>query len=282
LLPLADGEDLSEVVGAPALDVGVTVLDEQGRSRRFLDVTCRVPDLEIVFAKVVDQIVERVADGQSSTEAVRSTIEEFRALLAARPRNDASREKVAGLIGELLLLNDLLDQSPEGWMAWRGPESARHDFTLGGVSFEVKVSMGKGRGRVTINGLEQLSEPAAGALYLQHYELEADANGRYSIASLGRAILRRASEPARVEALIAELGCPSVDDEAWNAMSFRLEGDHVYRVDEDFPRLIASDFATGSCPQGVSSITYCVDLGTAAANLLSLTDARQAKARLVP
>jgi hypothetical protein len=282
LLPLEEKEDPTGIVGAPALDIRVSHLEEQLRTRRFLDLECRARDLEVVFAKVVAQIIERIVGGASCTDAVRSTIDEFRALLTSKAAQDAPREKVAGLVGELLLLNDLLARSPEGWRAWRGPEGARHDFTLGAVAFEVKVSMAKGRSKITINGLEQLCEPSGGELFLQHYELEAAANGPLSIRSLGKAALRRASEPAHIEALVATLGCPSVEDDAWNGIAFRLEGDRVYRVDEQFPRLIGTAMSGGKAPAGISDVSYCVDLASASGNQLDQIRSAEAKGKLIP
>jgi hypothetical protein len=282
LLPLEDQEDPSSMRGAPALEITVTVLDQHMTTRRFLDLMCRVGELEVVFAEVVDQVIERIAAGASCTDAVRSTIDEFRALLTSRASSDAPREKLAGLVGELILLKDLLDRSADGWKAWRGPEGARHDFVNGSVAFEVKVTMKKGKGSITINGLEQLSEPSDGSLYLQHYELEAAANGPLSIGSLGSAILARASDPARVAALIAAVGCPSVEDESWNSTAFRLEGDRTYRVDDNFPRIIGTSFVDGKAPVGVSTLTYCIDLALASSHLLDGASTSAAKGMLIP
>ena len=149
-------------------------------------------------------------------------------------------------------------------------------------AFEVKVTMKKGKGTLQINGLEQLSEPAGGELFLQHYEIEAATNGPLSIARLGNAALARASEPQRVAALIAALGCPGVDNEGWNAESFRLEGDRIYRVVPGFPRLTSADFPSGKAPTGVSAVTYNVDLGCAQSHLLEVADMVAAKEKLLP
>jgi hypothetical protein len=281
LLPLADNEDPSRIIGAPALSVSVTQLKEHLKTHRFLDLICSVNKLEVVFAEVVDQIIGRIRGGVSCSDAVHSTIDEFRALLTSKVPSDAPREKVAGLLGELLLLDDLLHRSPEGWRAWRGPEGARHDFVMGITAFEVKVSMKKGSSIITVNGLEQLCEPAGGNLFLQHYELEAASNGPISIRTLGEKVLQRASDPPRVVALLAAAGCPSVDDDAWNAVSFRLEGDRVYRVNDGFPRIISSSFADTKAPVGVSTLSYCVDLSVSSSKLLKFSDASAAKEALI-
>ncbi|MFN3627469.1 MAG: PD-(D/E)XK motif protein, partial [Parvibaculum sp.] len=130
LLPLDPMEDARLVMGAPALTIEASTYNEGGRPRRFLDLTCRVKELEAVFAQVAEQILVRIESGGGSVEAARSTIEEFRNLLTKSATSDVATPLIAGLVGELLVLKRLLERSPDGWKAWRGPAGARHDFTM--------------------------------------------------------------------------------------------------------------------------------------------------------
>lgn len=268
LMPLGKREKPSLVTGAPALDVRVSEYSDRGRATRFLDLSCLVQELETVFGEVAEQILLRVQGGMPCVEAARSTIEEFRSLLIRSPEAVVSREKIAGLVGELLVLKRLLDRSPEAWRSWNGPASDRHDFSKEANALEVKVTTKKGKTEITVNGLEQLSEPAGGLLYLQHFELEAAATGMLSVSSLGRAVLASASQPGKIRELLAAIGCNDVDDESWNAAAFRLERESLYEVREGFPRVVPSLFAGGSAPAGVSGLTYVTDLAVAAHFLL--------------
>lgn len=263
LLPLSGEDKPSLVQGAPALDVTVSEYSESGQPKRFLDLTCLMAELETVFAEVTEQILERVARGANCVEATRSTIEDFRALLIRPPSNDVSREKTAGLVGELLVLNRLLARSAEAWQSWNGPESDRHDFAKGSNALEVKVTMRKGKRTISVNGLEQLAEPAGGRLFLQHFEMEAAASGILSVSGLGRSVLAGASKPEKVKELLSAIGCRDVDDIAWNATSFRLENETLYEIGEGFPRLVSSSFPQGVSPKGVSGVSYVADLSEA-------------------
>lgn len=264
LLPLGAAESTKGIVGAPALRIQTSVYTESGTPRRFLDMTCLSTELETVFAEVAEHILSRVEDGSGCLEAARSTIEEFRALLLRPTGTEVTVQRIAGLVGELLVLKRLLDRTPEAWKCWRGPAGDRHDFARSSTALEVKVTLRKGKTEISVNGIEQLAEPAGGRLFLQHFQMEAAAAGILSIAALGRAALDRASEPDRVRELLSAVGCDDVNDIAWNAASFRLEAEALYDVRSGFPRLVASELADAVVPAGISNVCYSTDLAHAA------------------
>jgi hypothetical protein len=220
-------------------------------------------ELETVFAEVAEQILSRVETGSTCLDATRSTIEEFRALLIRPPAAEVTLQMMAGLVGELLVLKRLLDRSAEAWRSWRGPAGDRHDFAKASTALEVKVTLRKGKTEVTINGLEQLLEPAGGRLFLQHLELEVAGAGMLSVSSLGRAVIESSSSPDGVRELLSALGCLDVDDDAWNRSSFRLENEAIYEVAEGFPRIVSTSFSNGGAPAGISNVCYVTDLATA-------------------
>lgn len=263
LLPLGPLDRAGTILGAPALGIRISDYVEAGQPRRFLDITCLDRNLETVFAELTGHVLARIEAGQRCMDAARSAIEEFRALLIRPGANDVAQTKIAGLVGELLFLKRLLDRSPEAWSSWRGPAKDRHDFARGSNALEVKASMGKGRTNITINGLEQLTEPAGGRLFLQHFELEIAASAMLSVASLGRAVLETASQPDEIRKLLAAMDCFDVLSPEWNAISFRLEGEALYEVVDGFPRLVSSSFPGGTAPEGVSKVTYSVELAGA-------------------
>lgn len=263
LLPLSSKESGKEVVGAPALNIEVSTYTHKGKQQRFLDLTCMSGELEKVFAELGDEILSRIEAGSTCADAAHSTIEEFRSLLVRPNSSQIPLSEVAGLVGELLLLNRLLDRNAAAWKCWRGPAGDRHDFVSGSHSLEVKVSLSKGRTKVTINGFDQLEKPSGGSLYLLHFELEAVGSGMLSVGALGKATLGKASEPEKLQELLSALGCDDVSDPAWNHTAFRHENERLYRVSGGFPRLVPSMLAAGSPPFGISNVSYTTDLSTA-------------------
>lgn len=263
LLPLA-GQERSEGIDAGgALSVTVSSFMVGGQAHRFLDLMCLSIELEPVFGEVVDEIVSRVSTGVGCIEAARTTLDDFRTLLTTTPSEQIDRSRIAGLVAELVVLNRLLDVSASAWRAWRGPAGDRHDFRAVDSSLEVKASLRAGSVAITINGLEQLEPPSGGTLHLAHFILEPVSGGLLTIAGLGGRALAQADDPAGLRALLAGIGCPDVQSNAWNRDAFRSESESLYRVEGDFPRVVPSRFPGGNAPAGVGELTYRVDLSFA-------------------
>ena len=263
LLPLSRRELPTLVDTGNALSVSVSSFRYKGTHLRFLDLICVRENLETVFGEVVDEILTRVGRGDSCADAAQSTIADFRTLLIRAPQDDASLGRVAGLVAELLVLSRLLDRSPSGWQAWRGPVGDRHDFRVAATSLEVKSSLRSAKSGVTINGLGQLDPPTGGSLHLLRFVLEPVANGVLTVANLARSAMSKADDPPRIETLLHATGCPDAFGDEWNRHSFRRESEHLYEIRPGFPRLTRTMLKDGLAPHGVHDITYTIDLSVA-------------------
>lgn len=263
LLPLDSRESAPRIQESNALSISESSLTFKGRSLRFLDLICLSPDLESVFEELADEMLARIARDESCVDAVRSTIEDFRALLMRAAAGRITKSMVAGLIAELLVLNRLLDRTPSSWKAWLGPTGDRHDFRTGNTSLEVKSSLRPGASRVTINSLDQLEIPTGGSLHLLRFVLEPSSNGLLSVSSLARNALSKSDDRDRLNELLAAVGCIDVDAEDWNRYSFTCESESLYEVKSGFPRLVISMLTGGLAPHGVHEVSYRIDLSVA-------------------
>lgn len=272
LLPLTAEERVTGIDGGNALAVSVSSFLQSGRPTRFLDLTCLSRDLEPVFAKVVDAIVGRVSEGSSCSDAVRTALHDFRALLVAKQHQDVQRSQLAGLLAELLVLNRLLDISPRAWRTWRGPEGDRNDFRAGNNALEIKASTRAGIPTITVHGLEQLEPPSNGALHLVHFVLEPSAGGMLTIEAVGTSVLRKADDPDAVRILMSNVGCPDVASPVWNKEAFRIESESLYSVGPDFPRLVPSMLPNATVPPGIRGVEYQLDLAAASRSLCTVTE----------
>ena len=263
LLPLAEREALRGLMGASALQLTVSTFSSSGKKARFLDMTCLSEDLETVFAEVTDEILVRISSGENCVDAARSTIDDFRALLVRSSSPDIPISTIVGLVGELIVLDRLLDRSPRAWHCWRGPIGDRHDFRGRDSSLEVKTSLRAGKTSITVSTFEQMEAPAGGNLHLIHFLLEPVVAGIFSVSALGQSVLAKADDPERVKELISALGCQDVDAKTWNSHSFRLETEELYEVTGRFPRLVPSMLPGAVSPMGVSEVSYKIDLSAA-------------------
>lgn len=263
LLPLGEREPSIPQAFAPSLRIVESTYSKMGKRWRFLDLTCLSKDLEPVFADVVNEVLSRIASGLSCTEAARGTLDDFRTLLLPPAVSGPMSGTVAGLVGELLILNRLIDHSPGAWRAWRGPAGDRHDFRSGLTSLEVKASLKKGKSTVVINGLHQLDTNAGGTLHLLHLVLEVSVGGLLSVAALGSSALSRADRPDELLSLLTVIGCPDPSAEQWNQLRFKLEDETLYEVGNEFPKIIGATLPGNELPFGVSELQYVVDLSAA-------------------
>lgn len=91
------------------------------------------------------------------------------------------REAEVGLVGELLLLRDLVNAGihpMSALEAWRGPLGELHDFVIGRGSIEVKSTIAPSGIPAKIGSLEQLDESLVNPLFLVCVRVPLDDHGK--------------------------------------------------------------------------------------------------------
>jgi hypothetical protein len=280
LVPIGPSERVPAIAETPTL----RIIDEHysfgWTTWRCLDLTCLVPELDRVFGEVADEIVTRISAGHGAIRACASTLGEFRMLLVPKS-SSVQMERLVGLIGELLLLDELLDIEPSASELWRGPLGERHDFRGGALAAEVKTTSRVANQVLQVTSIDQLLEPADGELRIVRYTLEETAGGSLSIGSLFTRIAAKSGNPLRVRDLLARMECQDPLAEEWNAMRFHLEDIRSYRIDAAFPRVVPVSLSAGGLPPGVSKLLYDVDLAAAEHARLSAAEHREFLERMI-
>lgn len=280
LVPIGQSERVPTIAETPTL----RIVDEHysfGRSAwRFLDLTCLVPELDRVFGEVADEIVSRIASGHGAIRACTSTLGEFRMLLVPKCTS-VPAERLVGLIGELLLLEELLDIEPSATELWRGPLGERHDFRGGALAAEVKTTSRAANQVLHVTSIDQLLEPADGELRIVRYTLEETAGGSLSLGSLFTRIVGKSGNSLRIRDLLARMECPDPLAKEWNGVRFQLEDSQSYRIDAAFPRVVPVSLSAGALPFGVSKVRYDVDLAAAEHARLSPAEHREFLERMI-
>ncbi len=275
LLPLGSSERTPGIPQTPALEVLDRYYTLDAVRCRYLDLTCRVRDLEGVFADVATEILRRIEAGESALRACTGTLSEFRLLLQPGA-SDVSDEQITGLIGELLLLTEILSLSANAVELWRGPLGERHDFRGGALAIEVKTTLRAGNETMRISSLDQLLEPAGGELCVTRYTLERAAGAALTVRVLFRRAIELGAEPTKLKSLLAAMGCADPEGDTWNGVACELQESRAWRVDAAFPRLIPA-----GTPSGISEVTYAIELSAAAACLLDDRQALEFRSRMV-
>ena len=236
---------------------------DEGPDGTWVDISCLDGGSADAFAALSRELDEQLAMRRDDAATVVSDVlERWRRfwLEAASPGVlDAAAEM--GLIGELWFFLRWLG-APTSVRHWTGPLGDRHDFVTTSVSVEVKAASVRGGELPThpIAHLDQLADPVNGSLMLFSLGMARDADGDTTLPGL----------VAEAEELCH--GTPHLDTwrerihaagwrpphAAMYMRRFRVTSQQLYRVDDQFPRLIRTSFNGQQLPAGVSDVRYSV------------------------
>jgi hypothetical protein len=264
LMPLGMHDRIPRDVEGEVLEIREEHYSFEGRNVRFLVLECGDPELEQVFAGLVTEIGRRISQGAPAIDSLVGVVREFRHLLQAGARS-VSRDRAVGLVGELLVLEDLIARNPAAVSAWQGPESARHDFRCGNRALEIKTTLRVGSEAVEISAIDQLFPPEGASLYLHHLMLEADAAGSLSVPRLAGRVEAHLADTADFRQKLTNVGFVSHQPGPWEEFRFSFRRSASYSVEPGFPRIGEDSLGGGpGLPAGVTAVRYAVDLSHAA------------------
>ncbi len=183
-----------------------------------------------------------------------TVLSRWRALFQHSPA-PLSPDRLAGLFGELVVLNELIAGESTAVDFWTGPSGHRHDFTVGTQGVEVKTSTATTGRKVRVHGVEQLQPPPHGALDLVWIRVERVADQGSTISDLVDRARRTGDDDTKLLFKLAEAGYRPVDADLYQDVRFVVREQRWYEVDDDFPRI-----APSSVPPGISDLDYTVDL----------------------
>lgn len=171
-----------------------------------------------------------------------------------------SEERQQGLYGELLFLDECLDeQGTVAVLHWAGSEDETHDFYFGPHAVEVKTTSTQAPYFARISSEYQLDKnDIPGKLFLRFYALRKSQSNGEKLSERILAIREKLSKDvANLQKFNEKLNKYGYFDEvADNYTAGYYERDHYcFAVERDFPKIIKEDM-----PLGVSDLTYKVSI----------------------
>lgn len=221
------------------------VLSLEDNSRRDLFTT--------ICADVVDTAAR--ADKNEALSLFLSRLAAWRQFLRDH-REGLSPAETIGLIGELLVLEKLLETDARRLSAWQAPMDGLHDFQISGHAIEVKTGLGPSSA-ISISKLDQLDTLGLERLDLLHVRLIESPDGH----CLGEIIIRLSAlipnDSARraFENALLRRGLLPGDDRARNAPRIKPRTIDAYSITERFPRLVRSEL-----PIAIAEASYTIDV----------------------
>ena len=140
--------------------------DDEGRQR----LTIEVGDMPEASYSLAFSVYKGMEAGATFASALETAIESFRAVIAKKQKMSA--EQVAGLYGELIVLERLISEfgTERALEMWMGPDAEEHDFGLPEFDLEVKTTLSEKRSHV-ISGADQLKPREDTDLWLMSIQL---------------------------------------------------------------------------------------------------------------
>lgn len=243
-----------------------------GKNRTFLVLQCTSARLLPQFSLLADDILEAVSKTPSDPDtATRTTVSRWKEMLRDTQSKLLSEEKLVGIYGELLFLEQLtMHHGFCALSAWTGPQGSRHDFELADASFEVKTTTNHNNLNVTIHGSKQLEPKDNLPLYIVAYQIENSVNGM-SVPMLLQRLYDRGLDRLDILRRIGVLGYAEEDSGYYSDKRFSELAHKILEVTKDFPQLTSR-----TVPQPIldrlRSLEYSIDLGPLPASHIALED----------
>lgn len=262
LVPVPSHLKIRSGLDGPVLHLRKRPLEDEETYQVYADLACLRTDVNDLFTELCADILgatEKLPD--SPVKALYRVLDRWKALF--QPQGAVlGPEQLAGLFGELLVLNRLLELDSSAHRLWRGPEGHQHDFTTGDFAVEVKASTkGEGR-RPRIHGLDQLDVPEGGDLCLAWFRLRRTLAGSTGVGFLEllERTLRSCDDESALLELLAQAGYRSIDAERYRDVRFVVEEERWYEVTPAFPGLTTQALVSAGVPISVLDVEYTVDL----------------------
>lgn len=172
-----------------------------------------------------------------------------------------SLRKQIGLIGELVLLDELKEHSPSEivWMhSWKGPEKHSKDFVTKKIAFEIKAILNDEFG-VQISNIDQLDTTNIDKLILSVFQFIEDPENGKTINHFVDSIISNITCDKTLHLFLTKLGLSGyyLNHQKHYGLKLSLIKDHSFFVGSDFPRLTKSNVATE-----ITNVKYKLDLSS--------------------
>jgi len=264
-IPYEGEEDINESF-ANAKIRSTTIKFMDGNARRALVLTAFSDDIMIPFASLCEALVDPGENGEQRKLIELSPLswwKDWKELLGNRNID----ERIYDILGELCALKEIVLKGEDA--EWNGPDGASYDIETNTRFVEVKSSINRDRREITINSQFQLFPPEKTLdLILCRFEpsvitgitidsiLSDFQNAGYNVDLLNRKLEKRGFEKGM----------------SARKKPFIIHEMLLYKVDNSFPRITPESFVGGVMPNGITKISYTVDLTGLTATSLLLGD----------
>jgi hypothetical protein len=216
-------------------------------------------DLFTVLCNNLAELIEGLPTGMNLFDAVIIRVQRWQRLLDGGRPNTLSDSERRGLIGELLLLEQVFipNYTSSAVHAWLGPTGNPQDFVFDLGRVECKSYLEFPFNEVKISSLDQLDDSYSSLTLALNHLLETDGHGtgvtlNELVSNVERLLL---TEPERMEFNSRLLSAGYEYNVAYESFRYVRQVTKYYKVSDDFPRLNPSNVNSH-----ITKVTYSVPL----------------------
>lgn len=219
-----------------------------------------------IFFTLCNDLLEKtrsVPDIHAALAMMYTRLERWRAFLSKANRNRLSAQEVQGFFGELIFLEECIDEKHVSVQAaiegWQGPLGAPHDFIFGQSAVEIKSISGSSADSVRISTESQLTTYLK-TLHLRVVFLaqDADCGIGTSLNDLVRQLREKISDNdliATFDSRLLEVGY--IDIPEYDFPCFSVAQIRTYEIRDGFPRITPESLAIG-----ISNVSYSISFSS--------------------
>ncbi len=219
---------------------GIRLYQARGENGALLVLSLEDVDRRDLFVALCADLVAACVGYEATAGLIAflARLDAWRLFLRDR-RSGLSREETIGLLGELVVLEEILKRDASLVPSWRAPNDGLHDFEIGGHALEIKTRLGPSS-QLWISTLDQLDASGLRALNLMHVKLVETPQGM-TVSSLVSSIAGRLVDDAarrQFDNALLQRGLMPDDAAARGRPAVTTRGIDAYEVRDDFPRLL--------------------------------------------
>lgn len=256
------GDNFEFDLKVQGLEISKRQLEVSGRLANCIQISPSKEEATSIFVTLSDHLIQALREEEF---AGGSTVDLERAITVwvefmKELRGDSPREKIIGLIGELLTIRDVLNTDNLDASCWQGPLGGIQDFVSENDALEVKTGTNRnGALHHRISGLYQLRPPHEGKLYIQSFRIALGQKGEEKLVDLVQEVhSSRLFQSAKAKLHFEEcLVAAGYSDEIDISLSqFSILDSKTYLVTDDFPRL---DPSNTNADSRILEVKYSLD-----------------------
>ena len=237
---ITENSTIKPVQSTKLIEVNLKKRDDGKLALSFSLLDTSYESLFLIFCNDIITICEKAGNDSAITSAMMRW-KYWKEMFGKKKQTILDKQKVKGLIGELLILKEYFFTKwgeEKAIQAWVGPLLGHKDFEINDTWYEIK-SVNQNAVQVKISSLEQLESEEKGHLIVMRLEdTSAVVQNPINLNSLVIEIVGLISDVENLSSFQKKLdNIGYVYDEDYNSWNFSYKGRQAYYVDDRFPRI---------------------------------------------